>query len=224
MKNLEIIKKVVKESYSIAQVFRKLDKSSSGDSYKVFRKFIERNNIDISHFDPYKYNKSNKTYSLSHWLQKGSNINSSKLKEKLYDNGLKKRICEKCGQTEDWNGEHMSLILDHINGISDDNRLENLRIVCPNCNATLDTHCGKNMKAKKRIIYYCNKCGKIVTKKSKFCFDCANKNRSLTQRKIERPSYEQLMKDLEESNYSAVGRKYGVSDNAIRKWKKKYEK
>jgi hypothetical protein len=38
----------------------------------------------------------------------------------------------------------MSLILDHINGVADDNRLENLRIVCPNCAATLDTHCGRN--------------------------------------------------------------------------------
>ena len=37
----------------------------------------------------------------------------------------------------------MGLILDHINGVRDDNRLENLRIVCPNCAATLDTHCGR---------------------------------------------------------------------------------
>jgi hypothetical protein len=37
----------------------------------------------------------------------------------------------------------MSLILDHINGVNNDNRIENIRIVCPNCNATLDTHCGK---------------------------------------------------------------------------------
>lgn len=51
-----------------------------------------------------------------------------------------------CGQGEEWNGKKMSLILDHINGVHNDNRLENLRIVCPNCNATLDTHCGKNNK------------------------------------------------------------------------------
>ena len=42
----------------------------------------------------------------------------------------------------------MSLILDHINGIHNDNRIENLRIVCPNCNATLDTHAGKNINRK----------------------------------------------------------------------------
>jgi hypothetical protein len=45
----------------------------------------------------------------------------------------------------------LSLILDHINGVNNDNRIENIRIVCPNCNATLDTHCGKN-KSKKNIL------------------------------------------------------------------------
>jgi len=59
----------------------------------------------------------------------------------LYQEKLKNKVCELCGQDENWNGKKMSLILDHINGINNDNRLENLRIVCPNCNATLDTHC-----------------------------------------------------------------------------------
>ena len=43
----------------------------------------------------------------------------------------------------------ISLILDHINGVHNDNRITNLRFVCPNCNATLDTHCGKNKKHEK---------------------------------------------------------------------------
>jgi hypothetical protein len=41
----------------------------------------------------------------------------------------------------------MSLIIDHINGVGDDNRLENLQIVCPNCAATLDTHCGRKNRS-----------------------------------------------------------------------------
>ena len=52
----------------------------------------------------------------------------------------------------------MALILDHINGVADDNRLENLQIVCPNCAATLDTHCGR---ANRRPLeeYPCERCG-----------------------------------------------------------------
>lgn len=70
-----------------------------------------------------------------------------------------------------------------------------------------------------RVEKYC-KCGEKMSKNSKTCKKCSSKN----QRIVERPSYEQLIKEIEESNYSAVGRKYGVSNNAIRKWKKQYEK
>jgi len=79
---------------------------------------------------------------------------TSNLKERLYKEGLKKRECELCGQGEEWRGKKMSLILDHINGTNNDNRIKNLRIACPNCNATLDTHCGKNKNSRgtKRII------------------------------------------------------------------------
>ena len=42
-------------------------------------------------------------------------------------------------------------------------------------------------------------------------------------RRVERPPYEQLMREIAETNWSAVGRKYGVSDNAVRKWVRWYE-
>ena len=53
----------------------------------------------------------------------------------------------------------MSLILDHINGVRDDNRLENLRIVCPNCAATLETHCGRKNR-REPDLRSCKRCGK----------------------------------------------------------------
>jgi ribosomal protein S27AE len=89
----------------------------------------------------YIKNLINNEIPLQDYLKDGSKISSNKLKLKLYKYNVKKRICEKCGQGEEWNGERMSLILDHINGIPNDNRIENLRILCPNCNATLPTHC-----------------------------------------------------------------------------------
>lgn len=110
----------------------------------------------------------------------------------------------------------MSLILDHINGDNTDNRIENIRILCPNCNATLPTHCR-------------GKCGLEKIKQKEL--DRKNKKISNNQiinfkkkRKIERPPYEKLVKEIKNTSYLAVGRKYGVSDNAIRKWVKIYEK
>ena len=54
--------------------------------------------------------------------------------------------CSICGQEPIWNGKELTLILDHINGHNHDDRLENLRWVCPNCNQQLDTTNGKNVK------------------------------------------------------------------------------
>ena len=98
-----------------------------------------------------KINRTNrKIKPIDYWLQNGTKIGSSKLKERLYKEGLKEKKCEKCGLNENWNGEHMSLILDHINGINNDNRIVNLQIVCPNCNATLPTHCRGNLEKRKK--------------------------------------------------------------------------
>ncbi len=222
--DLDEIKKVVEESFSFAEVFRKLNKAKSGDSYKVIKRYIEKNDIDYSHFDPWKNNAlniKNNEKPIEYWLNINTSINSSKLKTKLYNKGLKQRECEMCSQGEDWNGEKMSLILDHINGISNDNRLENLQIVCPNCNATLPTHCrgSKGLEEKVEVKYYCE-CGNTKSKYSKKCLECSNK----IQRKVERPPYNILLNEIKNLGYTGTGRKYGVSDNSIRKWKKTYEK
>lgn len=73
----------------------------------------------------------------------------SHLKQRLIDAGIKENRCEACGIT-DWLGEPLNMALHHINGIGKDNRLENLRILCPNCHAQTPNYGGRNGHRRRR--------------------------------------------------------------------------
>ena len=216
---------IVKESNNLSDVCRNIGLKPYYGNRETVKKNIKKFDIDTSHFSFNSNIKNNlenfKKIKTENILIENSTFSTTYLKDRLYKEGLKKRECELCGQTEEWKGKKISLILDHKNGVNNDNRIDNLQIVCPNCNATLDTHGGKNIGKKydystdlKDIKkYYCN-CGKEKSKDSKICISCYN----LLQRKVERPSIDILKIDVEELGYKGTGRKYGVSDNSIRKW------
>ena len=215
----EYIEEAVSKSLTIKECLKNIGIAPKGSNYKSLHKWTKFYNIDISHFEAErvrlegmrKISKEN-IIPLEKILVENSSYSRTHLKARLYIVGLKKRNCEICNQDEYWNSRKMSLILDHINGVSDDNRLENLRILCPNCNATLDTHAGKNNKKEKKK-YFC-KCGELITKTAKNCKLCSAK----IKRKVERPSIEMLKEEVKSIGYKKMGIKYGVSDNSIRKW------
>jgi hypothetical protein len=68
-----------------------------------------------------------------------------KLKNRLLLEGIKSNVCEICNISE-WNGNSLNMHLDHIDGNSHNHKLENLRMVCPNCHSQTETYCGKNNK------------------------------------------------------------------------------
>jgi hypothetical protein len=227
----------VKESRSLREVLSYLGLGDGNGNYKRLKYHLEFWSIDISHFEnprerslrlrQEKGSKGFRPIPLENILVKDSSYrHTDTLKKRLYKAGLKEPKCEMegCGQTEKWLGKHMSLILDHINGDPTDNRFENLRILCPNCNATLPTHCGK------RRVKECVICNAEFVGPNQVCSsDCAKTLMSLRaslprieSRKATRPPQMQLLKELESSNWAAVGRKYGVTDNAIRKWVRFY--
>jgi hypothetical protein len=205
----------------------------AGGNWKTLRRYAaEEWHIPVDHFDARHYQllalKRRVATPLDELLVENCHYNRGRLKARLYETGLKRRQCEICGQEEEWHGRHMSLILDHINGVATDNRLDNLRIVCPNCAATLDTHCGRN----KKWLRPCAVCGTTFHSYAATQRHCshtcggrstASLEAAFSTRKVERPPYDQLKREIAETSWSAVGRKYGVSDNAVRKWVRWYE-
>lgn len=265
--NITLLKNIIKDNFNKSDVLESLGLKMYGGNFNTLTKYINEYNIDITHFieavstKEYKFKRYNNLNEIL--IEDSPYASTNNLKKLLYNKKLKHRECELCGQNELWQGKKISLILDHINGKRNDNRLENLRIVCPNCNATLDTHCRgskgleekENIKRKKYKTKKCDntECEKIIRYGNKNCKSCSNEIRRINSKynrkpgkclecqcpvrkesircikcynlnKKEKPSLEQLLNEVSELGYSATGRKHSVSDNAIRKWIKQYQK
>jgi hypothetical protein len=232
----EQARQAIAASRSWSEALRRLGFCHSGGNPNVLRRRAAKWGISTAHFDPYAASREalkRDPKPISEILVVGSSYSRSSLKRRLFESGLKERRCELCGQGELWRGKPIGLILDHVNGVRDDNRLLNLRIVCPNCAATLATHCGRINRAVPPEPRECRRCGTTFLPRdqrqrycSRYCgirWARAGVKRP-GARKVERPPHKQLLREVEEHGYLGVGRRYGVSDNAVRKWLREYER
>jgi len=205
----ELLIEAVQKSQNYSDVARYLNLSINGNTTKTLKKAIYEYNLDINHFQK---TKPTKHKLLSNFLIENSTFKGTgqQLKKRLLRENLIKDECILCHLTTNWNGKSLVLQLDHINGVHNDNRLENLRILCPNCHSQTETFSGKRFKKHKTV----NK---------KESFTDLQLSSHIKKRKVKnRPTKNELDALVKEKGYAAVGKIYNVSDNTIRKWLKAY--
>lgn len=146
----EEVIEAVRGSRSLAQVLAILGLQAGGNQSRLIVR-IRQLLLDTSHFSGQAWRRGDSTPTvpsrpLDEILVDGRLLTTSTLRKRLIEEHLKPNHCERCLR-EDWNGLPIPLELDHVNGKRDDNRLDNLRILCPNCHAQTETYRGKNIGA-----------------------------------------------------------------------------
>lgn len=228
----EEIEQIVKDSTSLSEVARRLNYHSRGVILYTIKNYMIKNNIDFSHFTGRAKGVIKGTF--NNIFKKNAIISQQRLRRWYLKGEYTPYICSICGREPIWEGKPLTLRLDHINGYNKDNRLENLRWVCPNCDSQLETFTGRNIRHGMKIEgkkYYCSDCGKEVTRReTKRCDECqkayVKKLSSMQEdngiyyiKNKNQIIYRDELKDLIRNNtFRYVGDLYGVTDNAIRKW------
>jgi predicted transcriptional regulator len=255
---VELVKKYLPISNSLNHLCNNLGLRGVDGYYQKLKRIIRENGLSTEHFGTIKLSNNGggrniyTAMSDDEFFIKNSNRHGSSIIKRLIKNGYKEYKCENCGINE-WDGKPLRLQVHHINGEHNDNRIENLQLLCPNCHTQTDTYAKNNIskkkgfkitnrineilngaessfkpieveKIKERILppkekKYCKVCGKeIIGGNKKYCsHSCADK----ASKKFDVDG-NQLKEDFQKlKSYCAVGRKYGVSDNAIKKRCKK---
>jgi len=212
----------VKNSNSYNEVLKKMGyTSTSGWVQTEIKKKIKNLGIDNSHFS--RALMVTKKKELSEIFIEDSKCGQRTLRTYVIKLNLIEYKCIECGQLPIYNEKELVLQLDHINGINNDNRLENLRFLCPNCHSQTKTFGIKNKKKTTQINkeINCKLCNNSITKYSKsgLCKICKNK----LSRKVDRPLREELLILITSKSFLDIGKQYGVSDNTIRKWCENYK-
>lgn len=153
-------------------------------------------------------------------LVENSNYDRGKLKKRLLQAGLLRNECYDCGQLPEWNNKPLILHIEHINGVGNDNRIDNLAMLCPNCHSQTETYGGRNT-VKAKTIKFCGYCSQpLDNRKSKYHKECYNEKRRQPRperSKIDWPPVEEIRQRLDQSNFLQLSKELGVSDNAIRR-------
>lgn len=198
---------IVAKAFCVKDVVRALGYGTvSGANSATVKKRINNEQLDTSHFK----RKSMRFYTDEEVFCSDTEASQGVLRKRFKEGKYTPYVCSICGQQPAWQGKPLTLILDHIDGDNKNGNLSNLRWVCPNCNQQLPTTGFHGVKYRDP-----NNTVKLPT--------AIEKPQSASTRVLYRPERDELILELFNSNFSKVGKQYGVSPNAVQKWLKFYD-
>ena len=250
----EELQNLLDESNSYSDLLKRINLNPRGGNQRTLKKIIVEYNLDETKLNENRHNLyvrcakntdgSRKTYSLEDILDgKHPNYQSSKLLKRLIESELKERKCEKCGITE-WMGEDISFHLHHKDGNHNNNKFENLEILCPNCHSQTDNFSGKSSKKNvlkkeknQKIAKYgisedgqrfYDGCGsykilcpiceeKFISRSAEMCGECRKK-----ERRKPKVTKEELFKIMENNSYHSAAKILNVDRKTVARWHKYY--
>lgn len=190
----------VSSANSFSDILRLLGMNNKGGNVRTLKQRLQCDGIDYTQVKHRTY--SCRVYKrdkipLELVLVENSTYSRHSLKQRLLKEGLLENVCSVCGQPPIWNNKPLVLELDHINGVFNDNRLANLRIICGHCHSQTPTYAGRRNKKQK------------IKKPRK-------------SRSEKRPPRELLEQLVWNEPTTKIAARYGVSDKAVEKWCKFY--
>jgi hypothetical protein len=224
--DIDKVRQVAEDSVNAAEMLERLGLGTGTTEYRHLRKVCADNNITI----PTGRRRAQGKYSDEEVFCENSRVQRSVARNRIIRNNLIPLECAtpECGLSHTWLDKPLNLVLDHINGVPNDHRLENLRFLCPNCNSQQETFCGRNNRR-------CIDCNVVVSQGSVRCRACwkisgtiippkkrASKPRPFQPRpdaeRVEWPDNTALLAMVKTYGFrGAANRIGGISDNAVRK-------